>query len=267
MPSESDIIKITSTPITYDRLRKDLQKLGVCSGDTLFVHSSLSAIGWVCGGQVAVCNALLDAVGKNGTVVMPAHTPGNSDPAEWEAPPVPAAWHAAIRETMPPFDRDKSPSEGVGAIAECFRHYPGALRSAHPQTSFCACGRDAAYITADHALTPQFGDDSPIGKGLQMDAKVLLLGVGYNRCSALHYAETKLSKQSVKMGASVSENGVALWKWFYDTDFDADRFPSIGVAFEAQTGSVKIGFVGQAECRLFSMRQAIDFALHCPELL
>ena len=59
MPNELDIIKITSTPITYDRLRKDLQKLGVCSGDTLFVHSSLSAIGWVCGGQVAVCNALL----------------------------------------------------------------------------------------------------------------------------------------------------------------------------------------------------------------
>lgn len=267
MPNEHDIIRNTRSPVTYDRLREDLQKLGVRSGDILFVHSSLSAIGWVCGGQVAVCNALLDTVGRDGTIVMPAHTPGNSDPAEWEAPPVPAAWHDTVRETMPPFDKDKAPSEGVGKIAECFRHYPGTLRSDHPQTSFCAGGKDAAYITEEHALTPQFGDDSPVGKGLRLNAKVLLIGVGYDRCSALHYAETMLAKETVKMGASVLENGKTTWKWFDDTDFDSDRFPAIGSAFETQTELVKNGLIGQAECRLFPMQEAIEFAIHHPEFL
>lgn len=267
MPKEAEIIEKTKSPVTYKRLREDLQKLGVRTGDILFVHSSLSAIGWVVGGQAAVCNALLDTVGRDGTIVMPAHTPNNSDPAKWVAPPVPAAWHDTVRETMPPFDRDKAPSEGVGKIAECFRHYPGTLRSGHPQTSFCASGKDAAYITEGHPLTPQFGDDSPIGKGLGKNAKALLIGVGYNRLSALHYAETMLAKETVKMGASILENGKAIWKWFYDTDFDSDRFPAVGAAFEKETDSVTIGFLGQAECRLFPMREIIQFALHHPELL
>jgi len=266
MPKESDIIKNTQKPITYDRLREDLQKLGVRPGDILFVHSSLSSIGWVCGGEVTVCNALLDAVGKDGTIVMPAHTRSNSDPAEWEAPPVPAAWHDTIRETMPAFDPDRSLTEGVGKIPECFRHYPETYRSNHPQTSFSANGKDAVYITEGHALTPQFGDDSPIGRGLKKDAKVLLIGVGYDRCSALHYAETKLAKGTVKMGASIRENGQTVWKWFQDADFDSDRFPAIGAALEAQTESVKTGCIGQAESRLFPMREAVEFALRHPEL-
>ena len=267
MPKESDIIKNTQNPITYGRLRTDLRRLGIRSGDVLFVHASLSAVGWVCGGAAAVCDALTHAVGEDGTVVMPAHTRSNSDPAKWEAPPVPETWHDTIREAMPPFDKNKTPSEGVGKIAECFRHYPGTCRSDHPQTSFCASGKDAAYITAGHALTPQFGDDSPIGKGLRLDAKVLLIGVGYDRCSALHYAETMLAKKTVKMGASVLENGKAIWKWFYDVDFDSDRFPAIGSAFEAQTDFVKIGQIGQAECRFFPMREATAFALRHPEFL
>lgn len=96
---------------------------------------------------------------------------------------------------------------------------------------------------------------------------MLLIGVGYDRCSALHYAETVLAKETVKMGASVFENGKASWNWFSDMDFDSDRFPAVGAAFEAQTAFVKIGLIGQAECRLFPMREVIEFALRHPEFL
>ena len=260
MSKEYEVIKNTKYPNTRESLREDLHKLGVREGDTLLVHASLSSIGWVAGGQLTVCEALFDAVGMSGTLVMPAHTPGNSDPAEWEAPPIPEEWHDTARAALPPFDKDKFPAEGMGAIAECFRHYPGTRRSSHPQTSFCASGKNAAYITENHALTPQFGDDSPIGKCLKLDAKVLLLGVGYNRCSCLHYAETMLAKEKVRLGASVLENGKAVWKYFYDTDFDEDRFPAIGHAWEAEGAPVSIGLIGQAECRLFPMREAVKYA-------
>ena len=52
------------------------------------VHSSLSKIGWVCGAEVSVIQALLEVVGEEGTIVMPAHTGDNSDPSVWENPPI-----------------------------------------------------------------------------------------------------------------------------------------------------------------------------------
>lgn len=88
------------------------QNLGVCTGDILLVHSSMSSIGWVCGGSQAVIESLLKSVGETGTLVMPAHSSDLSDPSVWENPPVPKTWISIIKETMPPFEVDKTPTRG-----------------------------------------------------------------------------------------------------------------------------------------------------------
>lgn len=69
---ELDVIERTREIITINRLTKDLRKLGVQAGDILLVHSSLSSLGWVCGGPQAVIEALQAVVGDEGTLVMPA---------------------------------------------------------------------------------------------------------------------------------------------------------------------------------------------------
>ena len=64
----------------------------------------------------------------------------------------------AYRKDMPPFDKDTTPS-GMGAIAETLRTTPGAVRSAHPQSSFAAIGPEAENLMADHQLDCHLGED------------------------------------------------------------------------------------------------------------
>ena len=80
--AEADAIATSARPVTEQALRADLRALGLRSGMTVLVHSSLSSLGWVCGGSTAVIRALLAVVGSAGTLVMPAHSAG-SDPAGW----------------------------------------------------------------------------------------------------------------------------------------------------------------------------------------
>ncbi|MFC3800413.1 aminoglycoside N(3)-acetyltransferase [Cohnella sp. GCM10012308] len=258
--SEKDIIARTRRPNTVSSMTEQLGRLGVRNGDTLLVHSALSRMGWVCGGPQAVILALLQAVGESGTIVMPAQSGDWTDPAEWQNPPVPADWLETIYQEMPAFDPVLTPTRGMGRIAELFRTWPDTLRSSHPQVSFTANGPRAAYIVAEHPLTPQFGESSPLGKLFELDAKVLLLGAGYDSCTCMHLAETRVPHMPRKrMGTAVLTAGERAWRWFEDYVYDADDFERIGIPFD-KSGHVSSGRIGEAECRLFGARQAVEAA-------
>lgn len=258
--SEQAIIDRTTVPITVQSIVRDLRQLGIQEGDHLLVHSSLSNLGWVCGGPQAVIQALLEAVGENGTLVMPAQSGDWSDPAQWGNPPVPQEWIETIYREMPAFDPAITPTRGMGRIAELFRTYSGTVRSAHPQGSFTANGKMADHMVASHELTPQFGMASPLGKLYRLQAKVLLLGVGYISCTCMHLAETMLENMPTgPRGTAILENGNRVWKSFTDYVYDSEDFPEIGEQFE-QVREVVLGKVGLAECRLFDLKEAVDYA-------
>ena len=138
--SEADQIARTKSPVTVDSLTVDLSKIGIGRGDILMVHTSLASLGWVCGGPVAVIQALIEAVGPTGTIVMPAHSAQITNPENWGMPPVPKEWIAPIKASMPPFDARTTPTRNMGAVAELFRTWPGTVRSHHPSASFAALG-------------------------------------------------------------------------------------------------------------------------------
>lgn len=248
-------------PVTRDSIARDLRRVGLCPGDAVLVHASMRSIGWVCGGATAVVAALLDVVGVAGTVVAPAQTLDNRDPSRWAHAPVPERWWPAIRENLLPFDPAVTPSSGMGAIAERIRTWPGAVRSAHPLTSFAAVGRNAPDLMSGHALTSLLGEASPLARLDEMDARVLLLGVGFDKCTAFHLAEYRTTSRSTFRGASVVKTAAGRqWITYESIDLDDRDFGQLGVDFEEKSGSVVRDKVGAATSRLFPLRDAVAFA-------
>lgn len=252
---------VDRTLCTHTSLTDDLVALGVPPGATVLVHSSLSSLGWVCGGAPALVQALSDAVGPSGTVVVPTQSGECSDPAEWQNPPVPEAWWKTIRARMPAYDPAVTPSAGVGRLPELLRTWPGAVRSAHPQTSFAALGPRAHELMEPHPLQDSLGPDSPLGRMARSGTQVPFLGTGYATCTAFHLAEYRLPLGPRKnCGAPVRDSsGERVWSEFTDVALDEEDFPRIGTAFETQ-GPVTVGTVGAATARLFPMAEAVDFA-------
>ncbi len=257
--SEVDTIKRVKRPSTRDSLTADLRRLGVESGMTLLVHSSLSKLGWVVGGPVAVIQALMDVLTPQGTLVMPAHSTQMTDPADWENPPIPKEWHELVRNAMPLFDPQRTHTRQMGKIAELFRTWPDVSRSDHPHMSFAAWGQHADFVTANHELPYSLGETSPLARVYDLDGQVLLLGVGYDNNTSMHLAEYRAPYAPLAPnGAPWLVDGEKVWQPFDDIDMHDELFAQIGVEYEA-TVAVRVGQVGAAECRLMVQRTAVDF--------
>lgn len=264
-PPSGELLAVerTDRPVTVDRLTADLRDLGV-RGETVLVHSSLSALGWVPGGAPAVVDALREAVTPAGTLVLPTHSSQLSDPANWTNPPVPEAWHDEIRETMPAFRPESTPTRGMGAIPECFRTYPDVVRSRHPIHSFAAWGADAEAVVGDHAYANGLGENSPLARVYDRDGSVLLVGVGHDSNTSLHLAEYRADypKEVGTGGGPVLVDGERRWVGFEEVEGDTEDFPAIGEAFERERPeAVTTGRVGQATAKRYSQPALVDFAV------
>ncbi|MAE67072.1 MAG: hypothetical protein CMJ18_22655 [Phycisphaeraceae bacterium] len=144
-----------------------LSRLGVRAGDHVLVHSALSSFGRVAGGADTVIDSLLEAVGPEGTVVVPTFGTGSS--------------------TI--FDARKSDT-GLGAIPQAFWKRPDAMRSVHPTSSVAAIGREADRLVADHAeAATAHGKGTPYHTLYELGGKILLLGVDQDRSTFLHTIE------------------------------------------------------------------------------
>lgn len=245
---------------TQVALTTDLQALGIAEGQILIVHSSLKSLGYVLGGAQTVVSALIAALGPTGTLVMPAFTPQVSDPSRWTDRPFPAEEIERVRAVLPEFNIDTTPTS-MGAIAETFRRWPATLRSDHPQVSICARGPQAPMIVTPHELAWAQGPGSPFERLYELGADILLLGVGFNRATMLHYAESRTPGRRIKTRL-IPLGPPEQRTWVEAPDVADDlgvHFPAIGEAFLAQDRH-QSGKIAQSDAFLIPGRGLVDFA-------
>ena len=174
------------TALSHEDLVSSWRALGVRAGDVLMVHASLSAFGPVRGGAGEIVDSLRAAIGRSGTLVMPAFTPQIADPMPPGA--IPSADAQAKRDAVPYFD-PVGPSQ-MGAVPDALLGSVGTMRSDHPQVSVIAQGPAAAQVVAHQSLGYAVGQQSPFAAVRTLKGRILLLGVGHNRNTFLHHAES-----------------------------------------------------------------------------
>ncbi|MFH1969089.1 MAG: AAC(3) family N-acetyltransferase [Verrucomicrobiota bacterium] len=176
-----------------------LRQMGLKAGDIALVHSSLKSLGQVEGGADTVIDALLETLTSDGTLLMPSFQSGSE-------------FYLVNRGCR--FDVKNTPSE-CGIITEVFRRRPGVLRSLSPTHCTAACGRLAEKILAGHERCKiSVGFGSPYHRLVEMDGKILLLGVTHGSNTTLHFVENTNGAPTICRQeynpVVVDENGVEL---------------------------------------------------------
>ena len=250
-------------PVTKHDIISAVRNVGLKEGSTVMVHTSLSRIGYVCGGAQTVIEALIEVVGHEGTLMMPTQSWKNLDPEDGVHGDIEEEYWDIIRENWPAYDKRITPTNTMGAVSEMFRSWPGTVRSDHPARSVAAWGKYAEYLVEDHDLSNVFGEGSPVGKLYELNGEVLLIGAGYDKNTSLHLADVRADypgKHNCIEHSAIMEDGRRVWKEYATLFVDGEDFEQIGEAFE-QNNTVNKTMIGNAELRLMSQKRLVDFAV------
>ncbi|MEW6718023.1 MAG: AAC(3) family N-acetyltransferase [Chloroflexota bacterium] len=230
--------------VTRDDIKRGLQELGLKRGDIVGVHSSLSSFGYVEGGAEAVIEALLEVVGEEGAVVMPTHS---INLLEVERTPEEVEAGLMWKYKILPYDPVETPCN-TGTIPETFRKRKGAIRSPHPSLSLAAIGRDADRLCQ--------GWD----RVLEANGYVLLLGVGLDRCTAMHLAESRVQLPERILKKITPPQGFTdrypedEWEWDFGPYPDFARLEPVC----KEHGIMRTVTIGRAIARLLRLSELVE---------
>jgi aminoglycoside 3-N-acetyltransferase len=238
--------------VSKEDIKAGLKKLGIKKGDVVGAHSSLSSFGYVKGGADAVIDALLEVVGKEGTIVMPTHS---NNLEKVELSPKEKATGVSWLFKILSYDPKETPCT-TGIIPETFRKRPGVIRSRHPSLSIAAIGPKAEEITG--------AEDGRSLAGwkvvLQLDGYILLMGVGLEVCTAMHLAENM-----VQLPEHILKK-ITPPKWFVEKypedkwEWDVGPYPKFAKLLEPclQNKIMETIKIGNAILRLVKLQDLID---------
>ena len=169
-------IKKNAPMITKNEIKTDFAKLGITNGDCILLHSSLKSIGYVKNGANTVLDALIETISQKGTLVVPTY------------PLLGTMLKTCLNEDYI-FDMNKS-STTIGVIPSVFLGYKNIIRSIHPTHSMSALGKNAKSITKSHHIGNEtYGKNSPWAKIVELDGKILGVGISLAWHTIYHHVE------------------------------------------------------------------------------
>jgi len=232
----------------------------ISDAQAIVLHSASRAVGPIAGGAESIARAILDTCAGR-TLVVPTFTPLRTDPSTWTSPPVAEELFDVIRDELPLFDPDWSPPWGMGRIVDLVWRAPGALRSFHPVESVAAVGPLAASIVKPHPLDDPMGPRSPWARLVELDAVIVLLGVGLERCSMLHHAErmAEVPYVDVSYAMPVALDGDRTWIEVTSGNNCSEGFPRLERSLR-RAGLVRDVLVGDARTMVLSSRALVEHA-------
>ena len=201
-------------------------------------------------------DVLLETLGPKGTLMAPTFTGDLSDPARWKFPAVPPEMLEEVRNSLPGFHPERTPSRKMGVLPELLRHERGAVRSPHPQSSFTAVGALAFELCGQHPLDFRFGPHSPLAALARHDGKVLMLGSPWNTASFFYLTEYEMPDRTECTLASpiATDTGV---KWVEYRDLVYRNIAHPAVVHLVEHGMATRGLVGCSESVLFNAKKAL----------
>ena len=219
----------------------------VSPGDDVMVHASLGRLGRFEPGAETIIDALIAAVGSQGTVLMMTDTRSFAKTGR--------------------FDIDQ-PSE-TGLLTEKFRQYSGVGRSMVPMVSFAAKGaRAGEYIQTYHS---HLDATAPLTRLLENDGQILMLVLDYKKCTMYHLAEERFKVQEnfYKTFQGVLMDGdrelaPISQRYFVRRDMSVKKDPSIAGQLLEDRQQVKTIPLGKDVVRSFKAR---DFDKCCMDAL
>ncbi len=175
------------------RLTDALYKAGIRRGHKLIVHSSFKSIRFE-GVPEDACRAFMDAVTKDGILMMVTHT----------------YCFRYKPNAARVFDHTKTRSE-VGAMSDAFFCIPGVERSLHPTHSVAAWGRSARDYLKEHHKGDTMGKTSPLYRLCADGGDIMMMGCPLSSCAAFHVAEFLAGVPYLKMHYDPS--------WGFEADY------------------------------------------------
>lgn len=135
-----------------------MKKLGMQRGSVVCIHASMKEFYNYTGTAKELIDEILDVIGDDGTLVMPAYPIGNNK-----------------SDFIFDIENDRT---AAGYLAETFRKCNGVKRSLNVQHSVCAIGRHADYLIKDHMHCHDCWDvKSPYYRMCELNALVFNLGM------------------------------------------------------------------------------------------
>jgi aminoglycoside 3-N-acetyltransferase len=177
-----------------EKLKEIFRDLGVRPGSALMVHSSLFSLGYIEGGVDGFYKTLINYLGPEGTLIVPAFT------------------YSFRRNQI--FDKLNSPPDkNIGVFSSLLLQKPNAFRSSDPMFSLAAIGaRASELLERDSNLC--FGTGSIYSRLFDENITFMAIGITYSTGLTGFVHLEKLAKVPYRedqefSGISIADDGQA----------------------------------------------------------